>query len=150
MPQMIIPDPNTLATSSSPGAESTTHFAILEGMAVANAGVVPAFAANAATINPGTDACSSYTIESARTVAADSVLTVSVDGPPVIGPILIECRAKALGHKITLATAGTNAGTITVGGVAIGFPASLTNEIAAELYYNGANWVFNGYIQMAE
>jgi hypothetical protein len=103
-------------------------------------GTVPAFVANAASISPGTDKASYYPIESTRTLGAAGDLTVSTAGSPPVGNVQIACRALALGHAMTVKNGGPAGGNL-----GSGFAASLTRALIMHLWFDGTNYIFNGY-----
>lgn len=103
---------------------------------------VPAFVANAASIAPGTDKSSEYTIEAARTLLAAATLTVATTNTPVQGNKYINCHALALGYAISIVNGGAAAGTIAT------FTASLTKGRGVALWFDGTNYFFNGYYEL--
>jgi len=103
-------------------------------------GTIPAFVANAATIAPGTDKAAYYPIESTRTLAAASTLTLATTGSPPIGNYQIACHALALGYALTIANGGAAGGNL-----GSDFAASMTRAQIMHVWYDGTNWIFNGY-----
>ena len=98
--------------------------------------------AGAATIYPGNDKASEYTVEAARTLSQASTLTVDPTNA-IQGFYLIVCRAPALGYVLTIANGGPLGGNI----------ASFNNYLAvprgAVLYFDGTNFSLDGYCWIA-
>ena len=103
---------------------------------------VPAFVANAASIAPGTDKSSEYTIEAARTLSNAATLTVSTANSPRQGNKYLNCHALALGYAISVVNGGAAAGTIAT------IDASLTKGVGVALWFDGTNYFFNGYYEI--
>ncbi len=103
-------------------------------------GTVPAFVANAASIAPGTDKASYYPIEAARTLPAGAALTVATTGSPPVGNLQVACKARSLGFVMTVVNGGPAGGNL-----GSGFAASLTRACIMHLWFDGTNYIFNGY-----
>jgi hypothetical protein len=116
--------------------------AALAARDAAATGTVPAFVAGAASIAPGTDNASRYVIEAARTLDQASALTLATTDSPAVGNKLIACYALALGETLSIVNGGPLAGTLAT------IAASRTNPIGVVLWWNGANYSFNGYVEL--
>ena len=137
---MQIPAAPSLATPSSPGAAPNwPPTADQIGIDTLASGTVPAFVANAASIAPGTDLASAYAIESTRTVAAASALTLATTGLTSRAcDVFLTCKALALGYVVSVVNGGPAAGTIST------FAASLTKPEVMKVWWDGTNFIFNG------
>lgn len=99
--------------------------------------VVPAFVAGAASVSPGTDKVSEYVIGESVSLLVPSTLTIADADSPPIGNYLISCYSLSLGSTLTIAgSPGGNLGTIA---------ASLTIPRGLMAWFDGTNFIFNGY-----
>lgn len=139
IPQVLSP----LATPTTQGGVPNFPLTPAQaGVDVLATTAVPAFVANAATIAPGTDKSSEYTIESTRTLSAAATLTVSTANSPRQGNKYINCKALALGYAISIVNGGAAGGTIAT------IDASLTKGMGVALWFDGTNYFFNGYVEL--
>jgi hypothetical protein len=100
---------------------------------------VPAFSAGAASIAPGTDKASRYLIASTVTLDVPCTLTIATTNTPLQGNYIVICRALALGQVLSVSNGGTAGGTLGT------FPASMTVPRGLMVWYDGTNFIFNGY-----
>jgi hypothetical protein len=101
-------------------------------------GTVPVFIANAASIAPGMDKASTYTIEASRTLVAASALTIAttaLTSRPC--DVFITCKALALGFTLSVVNGGIGAGTIGT------FAAAMTKPEIMKLRWDGTNFAFD-------
>ena len=130
----------SLATASAQGAMSVAQNNKLAAVDNPKTGVVPAFAAGAASVAPGTDNAIRYVVEATRTLAQASAITLATTGAPVVGNKLVLCKALALGYPLAVVNGGPLAGTVAT------IEASLTVPKGAMLWWDGTNYSFNGYV----
>jgi hypothetical protein len=142
-----VPIPGSLiapATANAPGA--APHWPPTTGNAgdivvdIPDSGVVGAFTAGAASIAPGTDQVSRYPIAAARTLSQASALTLATTGTPVVGNKIIACYALSLGYPLSIVNGGPLANTLAT------FTATLTKPQGVIVYWDGTNYIFNGYV----
>jgi len=110
------------------------------GEAYLATGTIPAFSSNASTIAPGTDLACYYPIPAATTVAATSAITISASPAPAVGNYHIACEALALTHAINVTNGGPAGGNL-----GSGFAASLSRGLVMHIWFDGTNYIFNGY-----
>jgi hypothetical protein len=87
----------------------------------------------------GTSKASECVVAAARTLAADSTLTLSTTDA-VQGFYLVTCKALALGYVLTIANGGAGGGNLTT------FAASLTVPKSAVLFFDGTNFSYQGIV----
>jgi hypothetical protein len=91
-----------------------------------------------ATINPGSDLDSQYTLPAA-TLSTNRTLTIGTTGTPVTGLLVRIVRVDATGNTYAVINGGTNGGTVFT------FAASPTKIQAITVYYNGVDYVLVGF-----
>ena len=133
-----------LATANAPGAMPASSglppLLSAAGVDVPDSGVVGTFTAGAASIAPGTDQVSRYPIAAARTLSQASALTLATTGTPVVGNKIIACYALALGYTLSIVNGGPLANTLAT------FGATLPKPQGVIVYWDGTNYIFNGYV----
>ena len=126
-----LPDNATL-TASLAGKASTANAGVLaEGSLLGDASV---------TIQPFTDQVSKYSMPAA-TRSTNRTVTLGITSPFTGLSVLIEDRDLSA-NTLTITNGGTNGGSVV-------FPTSHTKPMGMWWYWNSADWVFNGFVELA-
>lgn len=98
----------------------------------------PAFSAGAASVAPGTLKVSEIIVDTDRTLAENSALTISATDAETGDFVLVTCRALTLGYTLAINNGGPGLGTL------VTIPVSLTVPKSWLIYCNGTNWYLMG------
>ena len=99
----------------------------------------PAFIAGAASLAMGTAKASECVITSARTLAADSTLTLAATDAAQ-GLYYVTVRALSLGYVLTIANGGAGGGNLTT------VPTSMTVPRTLCFFFDGTNFYYDGMV----
>lgn len=99
----------------------------------------PAFSAGAATVAPGTLKASEILVAEDRTLAQNSVLTLSATDAVSGELVAVTCRALTLGYTLTIKNGGPAADNMDV------IPAALAASRSYMYYFDGTNWLAQGF-----
>jgi hypothetical protein len=130
----------TTATAVSPGSAPNWPPTLVQiGVDSLVIGVFPAIVANAASIAPGTDKATAYSIPSTLTIPHAAAITLATTGLTSRGcDVFLICKSLTLGFIMSIVNGGPAGGTIGT------FAASMTKSEVMRLWWDGTNFIFNG------